>query len=158
MEDFGFLLKKRERRLRRDLIRFLDLIALHLQGGYDLGYAWPETVRALSAELEPGIAGLLSPAAHEGIAPLLERLEKGYPVAEHRLWFSVIARLYEEGAGLHEPVTAIAATLRKELERDLERHCRNLPSRTNILLLLFYFPAVALLLFIPLLVELLDAL
>ena len=83
----------------------------------------------------------------------LARLAADYPDADHRIWFLALAELYETGAGLREAVEAVSKTLRGEHGRDLEAHCRELPTRVNILLLLFFFPAVAALLFVPLLAE-----
>lgn len=142
--------------MRFDLIHFFDALSLYLQAGYDLSYSWPETHKALVAEMTPTLKEALSPSkAEEGMVHVLTRLCENFPIVCHRMWFSILKELYVNGAGLNEAVAAIGATLRKEHERDLESHFRNLPTKINVLLLIFFLPPTMLLIFAPLLVEIL---
>lgn len=163
MENLGFLLTgkvKKDRLWRHQLLQFLDALSLYLQAGYDLAYGWAETHRALETELCPGLGTELRAGGGidgEGILALLSRLGLSYPEPGHRLWFSVIRELYSSGAGLSDAVRAMANTLRQEHYRDLDAHCRNLPTKINILVLLFFLPPALLLLFTPLILEILSS-
>jgi hypothetical protein len=163
MENVGLLLvgkMKKTRLWRHQLLQFLDALSLYLQAGYDLAYGWPETHRALEAELCPALAKELRAAGGvdgEGILALLSRLALSYPEAGHRLWFSVLKELYASGAGLGDAVRAMANSLRQEHYRDLDAHCRNLPTKINVLVLLFFLPPALLLLFTPLILEILRS-
>ena len=163
MENLYLLLipkRKKARLWRHQLMQFLDALSLYLQAGYDLAYGWPETHRALKAELCPGLGKELEfsrGGEEEGILALLSRLAMHYPDPGHRLWFSVLKELYSSGAGLGEAVRAMASHLRHEHYRDLDAHCRNLPIKINVLVLLFFLPPSLLLLFTPLLLEILSA-
>lgn len=148
-----FLLSKPARRRRKELAHFFESLGLYLEAGLDIGYAWPQTLAALRDELG-AVASLLALPDGESITALLGRLGREYPQTEHALWFSVLAELYERGAGLREGVQAAARTLREEHQRALEAHCQRLPMRTNVLMLLFFLPPTLLLLFAPLLYEL----
>lgn len=145
------LLERRAR--RRDLIRFLEALALFLQCGFDLSYSWPTAIGGAESVPEP-----LRDTAGEGMAAHLTRLSETYPDPEHRLWFSVLRQLYEQGAGLTDAVLAIGSTLREEQNRDWERHCRTLPTKINVLLILFFLPPTLVLLFVPLLAEVMKSL
>lgn len=163
MENFGFLLNrkvKKARLWRHQLLQFLDALSLYLQAGYDLAYGWTETHRALETELCSGLEKELRTGgglAGEGILALLSRLARSYPEPGHRLWFSVLKELYTSGAGLSDAVRAMANTLRQEHYRDLDAHCRNLPTKINVLVLLFFLPPALLLLFTPLILEILSS-
>ena len=151
MEGIHFFLRpKARRRWRRDLIRFWDGLALHLRVGYELGYAWRETLSA-SQFMLPAFRDRLLPGEEESTRDCLARLTASFPFSEYRLWFSILGELYAQGAGLTDVVEGIAASLRREQERDLEAHCRTLPTRANIWLLIFFLPPALALLFVPLL-------
>jgi len=156
MENFEFLLKRRRRLLRRDLIGFLDALSLQLQVGYDLAYGWPETLAALDSQLGPDMRTFLRPLDDEAMSATLTRLAGAYPVEAHRHWFHALLDRYVSGASVLESVRAIATYLRKEQERDFEAHCRTLPSKLNVLLILFFLPPTFLLLFVPLILEIIQ--
>lgn len=146
------LLNTRERRRwTRDLSLFLEAVALHLQAGYELHYAWTRAREALGQRFPPGLREAL---AGESAREVLGRLASAYPVPAHRLWFSLLGSLHGEGAGLVGPVRAFADALRGDLGRELETHCRTLPTRVNLGLMVFFLPPALLLLCLPLLREL----
>ena len=138
-----------KRRRRNGLIAVLDAVALYLSAGYDLAYAWPGAVEACRADLP-------IPGEH-GMTAVLTELARGYPEPEHRVWFTVLSDLYASGASLTAAVEAMADTLRKEQALDLETHCRILPTKANVVLLVFFLPPAFLLLFAPLILEILQA-
>jgi hypothetical protein len=158
MEGIHLFLVRRERRLRHDLIYFLEALSLHLQCGFELSYSWPETLAAVAMELEPRLQAALHGDGEKPMGDKLRDLAANYPVPSHRMWFSVLAELYSSGAPLVEAVQAISQALRREQSRDLETHCRNLPTKANVCLLLFFLPPTLLLLFVPLVLELSGAL
>ncbi len=151
MEIKQLLLTRIRRRDRRELIFFLDSLSLFLLGGFELGYAWEETL-----QLGEGGA-FLKRKDGESTAELLERMAENYPNPDHRLWFRVLGELYKSGAPLAEAIPAMANAIRQEGQRELDDHCRTLPMRLNVGLILFFLPPVLLLLFAPLLQEILGA-
>ncbi len=164
MASFKILLEKLRkgvryrRRVRHALMQFLETVGLYLQAGYDLGYAWPESLKAIGDKMPAGLLPELSSREEEPIGQLLERLANHFSIRPLRVWFSVILELYQSGAGLSHCVSSIANTLRSEHSRDLENHLQRLPSRTNILIILFFLPPTFLLLFYPLLLEVISSL
>ncbi len=139
---------RRLRRFRADLTRFLDLLGVALRAGFDLAFAWDEALRAVP---DGECRRFLDRVPDEGVTDSLLRVARGLPLSEGQVWFSILTHLYLSGGGLREAVEAFAETLRREEERELDRHCRELPRRANLVFLLFFFPAAALLLFLPLL-------
>lgn len=167
-----FLLLREHRRLTRDLSHFLEAMSLYLQAGYDLSYAWPMAVKILGSGISTKMQTLLSlepqaletPTSSETydaptglIGARLQKLGKFYPVFGHRLWFLVLRELYIDGAGLRQPVLSMAHTLRNELKRELEEHCRKLPSKVNILMVIFFLPATLFLFLAPFVMELIKS-
>ena len=157
MERLEILLKRAARRRRQELAQFLESVSLFLDAGFDLSYAWPEAFRSLGARLDPWLAGLLEVPHGETPSATLRRLARNYPEPSHRIWFLVLQELYESGAPLREAMRASAQALRAEHARDLEAHCRTLPTRANVILLLFFLPPTLALLFLPLLSEMTRA-
>lgn len=158
-ENIGILLRaKGERRLRYALISFMEAISMHLQVGFDLAYSWNEVCRAIEEELPVKLKEHLRPWREEstGVTSVLVKLSESYPNRSHRVWFSVLADLYRSGAPLAPACFSIAATLRKEHERELESHCHSLPTRMNVCLILFFLPPTLLLLFYPLVIEIIK--
>jgi hypothetical protein len=144
-----FFSLRAKRRRRNGLVAVLDAVGLYLTAGYDLGYAWPGAVEAARSSLPV--------PADRGMAAVLAELAAGYPDLEHRVWFAVLSDLYTSGASLGAAVEAMSATLRKEQALDLEAHCRLLPTKDNVVLLIFFLPPAFLLLFSPLILEILAA-
>lgn len=138
MAHLPLRLKRRRRRDLSELLVRLDLLSLYLGAGFDLSYAWGEATGSA-----PG------PVAGE-----LDRLARTYPNPVHRVWFASLRDLYGQGAPVQPLVAAFADYLRKERARDMEVFARELPTRANLLLLLFFLPAAFLLLFAPLLLQL----
>lgn len=130
---------------------------MHLSAGYDLSYSWQETLRNFRDEISPELYQQLALQEGEGVARRISALSSNYPINSHRLWFATICDLYASGAGLCQAVGAMATFLRKEHESSLEEHCRTLPAKTNVLLLLFFLPPTLWLLLVPLVWELLHA-
>jgi hypothetical protein len=153
MAGLKFLLERRvERRRRSRLLSFTQGLSLYLQVGYDLHYSWQKMMEVRGLEMEDCLRLDVS----EGIATRLGILSEEYPAEEHRLWFSVLSDLYRAGGGLAPAVLAISTHLRREQERDLEAHCQTLPTRMNVVLILFFLPPTLLLLFYPLVAEILT--
>lgn len=146
------------RQWRQGLLHFFEAVTLYLEAGYDLAYAWPEALLAIGDELPPSLRHALEPAKEEGLSATLTRLNLTFDIIEQRLWFGVLAELYSRGASLVDGVQCLAGQLRREQERALEEHLRDLPSRASILLILFFLPPTFLLLFSPLLHQLLRSL
>lgn len=160
MERLKVLLKskmKHKRRVRHSLMQFFETTGLYLQAGYDLGYAWPESLKAIGEQMPPGLKEELALRPEEPINQVLTRLSNEFKIESLRIWFSVINELYQNGAGLSQCVASIASTLRSEHSRDLENHLQRLPSKTNILVILFFLPPTFLLLFYPLLLEIISS-
>ncbi len=160
MERLKVLLKsknKHKRRVRHSLMQFFETVGLYLQAGYDLGYAWPEALKAIGEQMPEGLKEELAQKKDEPITQVLARLSSDFKIPSLKIWFSVINELYQSGAGLANCVSSIASTLRSEHSRDLENHLQRLPSRTNILVILFFLPPTFLLLFYPLLLEIISS-
>ena len=158
MEYLEVLLNtKRKRRVRHGLLQFFETVGLYLHAGYDLGYAWPESLEALKGAMPQGLREELSKKSGESMHETLVRLARGFNVREFRVWFSVIQELYESGAGLSACASSIAGTLRSDHLREWEEHLQKLPSKVNILVLLFFLPPTFLLLFYPLLLDILTS-
>jgi hypothetical protein len=139
------------RRARRDLTLFLDGLTLYVTAGFELGYAWSEVGALVEGEIEPSLVSWLRISEPSALPAQLIKLEAGYPDPAHRLWFGLLRELYDQGAGLTEPLSAFSAVLREEERRDLEAFGRALPTRINLLLMVFFLPPTFLLLFLPLL-------
>lgn len=151
MERLDVLLKKTARRRRQRLAHFFEVLSLYLEAGLDLAYAWPRAWEALE-----GNDDFLRMREGESVSAALERLAATYPEPGHALWFSVVGELYGRGAGLRDGVQAAARALRAEQNRALDAHCRKLPMRANVILMIFFLPPTLVLLFAPLLSALLK--
>lgn len=170
MSDYTFWLKKigsnnskiwRERQYRHGLICFFDALSLYLKAGYSLGYSWFETLRVmnpyLSLEVAHDLRGGSELFKEEGdVTDILKHLAVTCRIVPYRMWFSVVLKLYESGAQLIQGVDAVTTTLRREQERDFESHCRALPTKVNVILMLFFLPPTFLWLFVPLVLEIVS--
>lgn len=146
------------KQLKRALILFLETLEVYLRAGFEISFAWPECHAALTPEVEcPFFSELaLKTNAQESFAESLQRLSLKYPNPSARPWFGILAELYGAGAPLADAVLALADTLRREEARELEATLRALPARVNVILLLFFLPPALLLIFAPLLMEVLT--
>lgn len=142
------------RRIRRDLILYLELLGVYLTGGYELGYAWSEVYGALREQLEPTLLKLLELTDHSGLSVKLVALVRDFPEVRYRVWFGVLEELYREGASIKETLNSFTEVLRCEEERDVESFVRSLPLKLNMIILLCFLPPTLLLLFVPLLLSL----
>ncbi|MBI1859379.1 MAG: hypothetical protein HYR96_00480 [Deltaproteobacteria bacterium] len=146
MEDLRVFLNRgreirRVRSLRRKLLNFFDTLDLYLACGYDLSFGWKEAARVMPMLTFTG----------ESLASHLGQISTELAIPDFRRWFSVLEATYRSGAPLRPVVRAISESLRRDQIRDLDEHCRLLPSRANILLLLFFLPPALALVFVPLL-------
>ena len=159
MADFEFFLTKKQklRRETRDWLLFLNGLILYQQAGVDLGHAWGEVVDQVGGELWGGVERFKIEKG-AGFGKGLKALAGTMAQPSHRLWLVSIADLYESGAGLVDGLSAFMNGLMAEERRDLENHCRVLPSKANIVLLLFFFPATMAIIFLPLLCQILSEL
>lgn len=150
----------KNRQYRHGLICFFDSLSLFLRAGYSLGYSWPETLKSLdgllASEVRDDLQGGMKVLSEEWeVAETLNQLATSCRIEPYRLWFALILKLYENGAQLIRGVEAVTTALRREQERDFEAHCRSLPTKVNIILMLFFLPPTFLWLFIPLVLEIL---
>ncbi len=153
MGVFEVCLVKRKRRQRtQNLIEFFTALSLFLRVGWDIGHAWREALHSLQPRLGTDMKHFLA-LDGDGLAPVWKRLSAEYPDAEHRLWFTALEKLHQNGAAMGDAVNAIVCSLRNEQSCDLDGHCRTLPARTNILLILFFLPPTLILLLFPLALE-----
>jgi len=131
------LKRKKERKVKRDLLFSLELIKLYLSIGYDLSYAW-------SLSQKKGNLG-----EQQTVSETLEKLEKEFSLKKYRLFFGVLRQLYQRGGSLLPALEAFCRVIRKDLEKDLEDHLRKVPTESNILLLVFFIPPALLILILP---------
>jgi len=136
------LLKSRHvRKKRKELLLFFELLALYVSAGYDLFYAWAQSVEASGV--------FLKPKAHQSMNSLLKDLESHFDLENYRFTFSVLRQLYHQGATLAPALQAFSRALRRDLERDIEAHLRIAPTRANICLLFFFLPPALVLVVFP---------
>ena len=150
-----------ERRYRQGLIHFFEALSLHVKAGFALSYSWPETIASLEESICERLRGDLASKTKEAeledtVGEILKILSRSCWIASYQIWFGVVSELYESGAPLSQAVEAIATTLRREQERDLEAHCRSLPMKVNVTLMIFFLPPTFLFLFGPLVLEILS--
>ena len=143
-----------ERRYRQGLIHFFE-------AWFALSYSWPETIASLEESICERLRGDLASKTKEAeleetVGEILKRLSRSCWIASYQIWFGVVSELYESGAPLSQAVEAIATTLQREQERDLEAHCRSLPMKVNVTLMIFFLPPTFLFLFGPLVLEILS--
>ncbi len=148
------MVKPSERQQLIALLYFFEALRLYVGVGYDLAYAWDRALNGFGSSFPSPLHQLLESRPGETFADSLVRLSKDWPVAEHRIWFELLAFLYQEGTALSGNLERIAGRLRKENQLALEHFGRRLPSALNIRLLLFFFPAAMMLLMGPLLIVL----
>lgn len=138
------------RAVRRELIHFADSLALFLACGFDLSHGWKETLKASEVKdllhLKPHL--ILDDAG--SFSQHLTHLATQFPYPDFRQWFAILEQSYRTGSPVIPIVKAFTDSMRREQAREFEEHCRNLPTRTNILLLLFFLPPALLLVFAPL--------
>ena len=139
-----------KRRQLKELALFLDGLGMYLAAGYDVRYAWPQTLEALASNFEPSLKKWLTLMKGERPEHALERLAENFPCCEYRPWFSALREHLVQGLALAGCVEALAGQLRAELALNLEGFSRTLPAKTSLILLACFFPATALLLFAPL--------
>lgn len=143
--------QKDERCLRRELILFFDLLELYISVGYDLSFAWQETLfhfKSLShLDFNPTVTNNWE---DQGLLHHLKRLEQTFPVERYRFGFTGLVQLYSRGGALTPFIQSFSRFLRQELERDLSGYLRDCPTRANVLMILFFLPPALALLLIPL--------
>lgn len=149
------------RSYRQGLIYFFEALSLHLRAGFSLSYSWSEVLLALGEALPSQLTRDLSfrvtdSGYPEGIREVLLRLQGNKNIATHQMWFSVLAELYDTGAGMAQSVEAVGDALRREQDRELEAYCRTLPMKINVVLILFFLPPTFLWIFAPLVIEILE--
>jgi len=147
MASLSLSLNRRARIERQRLLALLDLVSLYLSAGFDLSYAWAEARKA----------GFLPVGKDASLLGEIEVFAAQLSNPVHRVWFRALRDLYREGAPVQALLSAFADQVRKERMRDMESFARQLPTRANLLLLLFFLPAAFLLLFAPLLLQLSQA-
>lgn len=155
-----FWKKWEQRRARRGLIQFFEALSLYLRAGFALSYSWPETLKSLGPHLPHLLRAELSSQSleagtEESVGDILNRLKSGCCIASHRMWFGVLAELYDSGTSTIQAIQAISQTLRREQEAELETHLRVLPLKVNVVLMIFFLPPTFLWLFGPLVMEIL---
>lgn len=142
-------LTRERRRLRLELWRFLGAVAILVESGFDLGYAWDEALGAATEGLSPTLRRLLS---HGGpLSRRFRRLSRRFPLPEQAAWFAILGELQATGAPVRQGLAAWRSALRREHDRDLDRFGKALPLRMNLVLLLFFLPPALLSLIAPLL-------
>ena len=140
----------RRRRWRRDLITFFDALAVCVSAGYDLAYAWPQTLDSLGEELGRDFLQYLIAPPEKAFSVFLKNLSEHYPDVEHRLWLGVVGELYQRGSAMAGVLTTLAGALKQEQERDWQAHLKALPLKISLVLALFFLPATLALVFYPL--------
>lgn len=122
--------------------------------GFDLSYSWEQASELVR---EGGDGEFLEQWAMEGSGPLcskLSELHRSCPLKDMRVWFSVLESLYGQGAPVREALLGMASHLRRSHLQDFESHCRDLPTKVNIWMVLFFLPPTFLLVLVPLLLQL----
>jgi len=143
----SFLLKKRKERIfRKELLLFYEVAGLYLMAGYDLPYAWSESMKGTGWELNQQLGKAFE---KETLLENLERLEKHFSLDRYRFTFGLLKQLYIQGAPLGPVLRSFSQTLRRELERDLEAHLRTAPTRANLTQMVFFLPPTLALLVLP---------
>lgn len=143
------------RRLLWGTLIWLDALSTALGEGDDLGQAWRKAFGGTAMDLPPPLRWWLRASGRRGgWATRLARAQGGFPLAHHRPWFGALGTLYGRGASLVPTLEAWRETLEAEWSREWKRHEREVPTKVNLLMLLFFFPAAAFLLFYPLLADL----
>ncbi len=132
MALFPVLLKRRYRKKRQALRIELERMLLYLDVGYDLSYAW-ESVR--QKPLSQDLNHLIEHPIH----------------FSYLNWFIFLIDIYQTGAPVRPSLLALCEQLKRDEAIELEQHLETLPSRLNLVLLLFFLPATFLILFAPLL-------
>ena len=151
-----FLLKRKNRGRRRELLTFLEAIELYLLAGYDLSFAWREAKLALKpGDFKTWVEEGGDTETEMGL--VLSRFAREYPVAGHRIWFQVLRELVGRGASLGPTLAGFIAALHAETQREVASHARVLPMQLNLLLLIFFLPSTLALVLIPLLIEFIES-
>lgn len=153
--------KWKKRRYRQGLIRFFEALALYLKAGFALSYSWAETFKTLESNLTEDLRCDLKGTSGEetdefSATTTLKTLRDQCRIAPYRMWFGVLLELYETGAQLTQGVEAVVLSLRREQERELEAHCRSLPVKVNVVLMVFFLPPTFLWIFVPIVLEILS--
>lgn len=148
---------KRRREVRRDLLVFLDALYLYLLGGYELEFAWRTALGELAPSFGRDFAALADLPPDSRLAPKLRQLSHRFPLADCQTWFALLADLHERGATQSDFVSAFAGLVRAEERSDWERHARELPTKLNLCLLVFFLPAAFVVLFGPFLLAMLGS-
>ena len=147
------------RRVRRELIQFLEALWLYVQGGYELAFGWSKVLESGAAEVSETLRHELTQKEEvASFTDLLGVLGSRFSLKEYRIWFQVLRELYTGGAGLSQFLEAMINSLREAERLEIELHCRRLPSRISIATLLFFLPPAMMLLFVPLTLELIHSL
>lgn len=139
------------------MLMFVQALALHLQAGFDLVTSWRQSLELLDGLLTKEERLALFLGAEESLSSRLRALGEGKD-AHLAVWFGLLAELHSTGASLVPAVTAFAQALRGRERLQAEACARELPGRINLLVLLFFLPPALVLLFAPLLTELVASL
>ena len=144
---------KNDENFQSERIAFFEGLLLYLQSGYDPAFAWDRMAR-LSWSERLSLAVFRSD--EESVVSVWERLVRHPDFAGLGLWFRAMRNLYLAGGSLSPVVEAFATAQKKERERRVKRFAETLPTRMNVCLILFFLPPIFLLLFHPLLSEIID--
>lgn len=141
-------------RLKQDLVFFFRGLGMYLASGVDLSEAWPGTLESLQGEIEETLFRHLKLQESERPFQAIRRLSLSPDFQTLAPWLDALAQHFREGLSVLDCLDGVVRFLENDAVRTLARWERELPMRSNLLLLLFFFPATALLLFAPLILAL----
>ncbi len=158
MDSFRILLThllegRTRRRCRRELIQFTDSLALYLGCGFDLAHSWNESISGMLSD-GPTRHSLTLRDPGTPFSEHLEHLASTFPMTSLRQWFGILRQSYVVGSPIIPLIRAFSESMRRDQLRDFEQHARTLPTRANVLLLIFFLPPALLIIFGPLLSQL----
>lgn len=151
MEVFKFFLKKQKNeKLYSELLIFFEGLSLYLEAGYDLSTSWSE-LRSMnwSTEFYP----LIQMSGEVGVVEQLKYLAEKNIFPDATPWFLTMQEQYLEGASMLKISLAMNLSLRRDRELRLKQFMSQLPTRINILLIIFFLPGLFLMLLWPLVTE-----
>ena len=141
---------REQRRYRHEMILFFHSLSLYLVAGYDFNSSWELVSESLLRGMSRPLRDCLKISQGGVLSDVFRSVQVSFPIQGIRPWLGVLGQFYENGTELVSAIRQLTELLEAEQAMDMENHQRCLPTRLNLILIVFFLPPALMLLMTPL--------